>query len=263
MDAFEDGRKMGVRRLERVFGMLRKGYEELFEGKLGGEGDVEFLKERIGELRGMVNGGLEVGVHVRHGDRHPYEFQYSRSYVPISKYVEEAENAVASPGMDGNSSHIIIASDDPVVYDDEEVRSAGAIKAQNRFWLTAAWGGGFFKELFWSLGKHDKERLPSVEGSPSPSRRPASVAQGSSTKPQHDGVRNQEQPTAEAMQLREAVARMYLLDLAILGQADRVVCAVSSHTCRVLAVMMGWERAVEKGEWRNVDGDWGWRGLDW
>jgi hypothetical protein len=263
LDTFEDGRKMGVGRLERVFGMLRKGYEELFERKLGDAGDVEFLKERIGELRGMVNGGLEVGVHVRHGDRHPYEFQYSRSYVPISKYMEEAEDAIASAGMDRNSSQIIIASDDPDVYDDEEVKSAGAVKTQNRFWLTAAWGGGFFQELFWSLGKYDRERLPSVEGSPKPSRRPVGGARGSSTKPQRAGVRTQEHTTAEAMQLREAVARMYLLDLAILGQADRVVCAVSSHTCRVLAVMMGWERAVEKGEWRNVDGDWGWRGLDW
>src|SRR5207248_3186195 len=130
------------------------------------------------------------------------------------------EGAIAGAGTDRNSSHIIIASDDPDVYDNEEVKSAGAIKTQNRFWLTAAWGGGFFQELFWSLGKHDRERLPSVEGSPKPSRRPAGGAQGSSTKPQHAGVRKQEHTPAEAMQLREAVARMYLLDLAILGQAD-------------------------------------------
>jgi hypothetical protein len=263
LDAFEDGRKMGVRRLEGIFRMLRKGYEELFEGKLGAEGDLEFLKERIGELRWMVNGGLEVGVHVRHGDRHPYEFQYSRSYVPISKYVEEAEKAIAGAGMDRNSSHLIIASDDPDVYDNEAVKAAGAVKAQSRFWLTEGWGGGFFKELFWSLGKHDRERLPSVEGSPKPSRWPADVAQGSRTEPQQAGARKREQTTTETMQLREAVARLYLLDLAVLGQADRIVCAVSSHTCRVLAVMMGWERAVEKGEWKNVDGDWGWRGIDW
>jgi len=53
------------------------------------------------------------------------------------------------------------------------------------------------------------------------------------------------------------------LDLAILGQSDRVVCAVSSSACRILGVMMGWERAVEKGEWRNVDGSEGWRALEW
>jgi hypothetical protein len=253
-DAFEDGRKMGVRRLERVFKMLRDGYEALFEGQLKDEGDVMFLRERLKELRGGAEAGLEVGLHVRHGDRHPYEFQYSRSYVPISKYMEAAHEMLADAGLDGNTSKIIVASDDPDVYSHDETRSAGAVKAQNRFSLTAAWGGGFFKELFWALGKNDAERMPHVDGSPKPSRRDGGVATSWNAKAQ---------PTAEAMRLREAVARAYLLDLAILGQADRVVCAVSSHTCRTLAVMMGWERVVERGEWRNVDGDWGWRGLDW
>jgi hypothetical protein len=33
--------------------------------------------------------------------------------------------------------------------------------------------------------------------------------------------------------------------------------------CRLLAVMMGWERAMEKGGWVNVDGDFGWTGVEW
>ena len=260
LDAFEDGRKMGVRRLEKVFGMMRGGYEALF--RLKDDGDVQFLHEREGELRKEVDGALEVGLHVRHGDRHPYEFQYSGSYVPISKYLEAAQDLVASAGMNGNASKIVMATDDPDLYEDEEVRAASAVGAQHRLWLTAAWGGGFFPELFWSLGKHDKDRMPKAEGSPKPSRRETAHSHSTDGK-KKSGTEKRAQPTSEAMELRQAVARAYLLDLAVLGQTDRIVCAVSSHTCRVLAVMLGWERAVENGEWRNVDGDWSWRGLDW
>ena len=307
LDEFEDGREMGVRRLGRVFAMLRAGYEALWKlqeeengGGGGNGGDVQFLRERVGELRKEAQeGGLEVGVHVRRGDRHPYEFQYSGSYVPVSKYLDvaremmaeegESESAAAaavkrgnfdaSAGRSSSKGIIVVASDDPDVYNDESVTSAGVVGAQHRLWLTAAWGGGFFPELFWSLGKHDRERMPKrVEGSPWPSRRrdgeeTATTAtatggklgrrDGGDGRNGDNGNGNGNGNEKEAMELRQAVARAYLLDMAVLGQTDRVVCAVSSHSCRLLAVMMGWERAVELGEWRNVDGDWGWRGLDW
>lgn len=64
------------------------------------------------------------------------------------------------------------------------------------------------------------------------------------------------------MALRELVARAYLLDLSVLGMSDRVVCAVSSVGCRLLAVMMGWERAVVGQWWKNVDGGFGWVGFE-
>jgi hypothetical protein len=244
--------------------MLRSGYEALFEGKLMDEGDVMFLDERLKELRNVTAGGWEVGVHVRHGDRHPYEFQYSRSYVPISKYLAAAHDVLSGIGLteaNNSTSTLVVASDDPDVYAHDEMTSAGAIKAQNRLALTSGWGGGYFKELFWALGKHDAERRPHADGSPKPSQWDGGgVATASSPNVQHA---KDEHPSAEAMDMRATLARAYLLDLVILGQADRVVCAVSSHTCRVLAVMMGWERAIEKGEWTNVDGEWGWRSLDW
>jgi hypothetical protein len=28
-------------------------------------------------------------------------------------------------------------------------------------------------------------------------------------------------------------------------------------------VMMGWEKAIVRGEWRNVDGDWDWADIVW
>lgn len=70
-------------------------------------------------------------------------------------------------------------------------------------------------------------------------------------------------PSKEALELREFLARAYLLDLAVLASTDKVVCAVSSHTCRLLAVMLGWERAFDHGDWNNVDGNYEWRAVDY
>ncbi|RVX72349.1 hypothetical protein B0A52_04554 [Exophiala mesophila] len=69
-------------------------------------------------------------------------------------------------------------------------------------------------------------------------------------------------PSKEALELRQFLARAYLLDLAVLANTDKVVCAVSSHTCRLLAVMLGWERAFDRGDWNNVDGNYDWQAVD-
>jgi hypothetical protein len=53
------------------------------------------------------------------------------------------------------------------------------------------------------------------------------------------------------------IGRGYLLDLAVLGASDGVVCAVGSSACRLVGVMMGWE-AVSEGRWVNVDDGRGW-----
>jgi hypothetical protein len=68
-------------------------------------------------------------------------------------------------------------------------------------------------------------------------------------------------PPQAAMALRQLVGRAYLLDLAVLSQSDAVVCAVSASACRILAVMMGWDKAIKENKWRNVDGGYGWRGM--
>ena len=61
--------------------------------------------------------------------------------------------------------------------------------------------------------------------------------------------------------MRELVGRAYLLDLAVLGESDGVVCGISSATCRLLGVMLGWD-AVKEGKWVNVDDGraWSWDG---
>jgi hypothetical protein len=54
-------------------------------------------------------------------------------------------------------------------------------------------------------------------------------------------------------------------ELAARGGVDKggVLCASGSATCRLLAVMLGWEKAIENERWKDVDGDMGWSGVDW
>lgn len=211
--------------------------------------------------------GLVIGLHVRHGDRRPYEFQYKDSYIPLDVYLDEAREqmyaAFNTTGPDGTEdmmaemkSLFVVASDDPDVYSSPEF--AHTIPAQEQIRLASAkvltpkptggtrrfveeavgWEGGFFAGMFWSLG------LPSS----------TAVEKPDTNLP----------PTEEALRLRELVGRAYLMDLAVLGEgADRVVCTVSSMGCRLLAVMMGWDEAFVKGWWKNVDGDFSWRGIEW
>ncbi|CRK27274.1 hypothetical protein BN1723_003457 [Verticillium longisporum] len=100
---------------------------------------------------------------------------------------------------------------------------------------------GFFAPMFWSLGQSGQS--------------PVNGVAGQTKKPQ---------PTADAVRLRSYIGRAYMLDLAVLsGSSDVVICTVSAMGCRLLAVMMGWERAMEKDKWVNVDGDYGWTALSW
>ena len=64
-----------------------------------------------------------------------------------------------------------------------------------------------------------------------------------------------------AAAMRQLVGRGYLLDIDVLAHSDSVVCAVSSATCRILAVMMGWDK-LKAGNWVNVDDgrSWSWDG---
>lgn len=69
------------------------------------------------------------------------------------------------------------------------------------------------------------------------------------------------------MPQRALMGRSYLRDLKILGELaardGSAVCDIASVTCRLLAVMMGWEKAVLGKGWVNVDGDFDWNGVDW
>lgn len=171
------------------------------------------------------------------------------------------------------ASAVFLASDDPDIYAAPEVvraqraqdrivlasktqleaqlLSAGGGRAKGSPWVDQihGWEGGFFASQFWGLGMPDSNIINNEKDlHEKESRRKATES----------GVWV---VSKEAMQMRELVGRAYLLDLAVLGKADAVVCAVSSAACRMLAVMMGHERAIEKGLWKNVDGGYPWQGL--
>ena len=272
-EAYEDARKMEVYRKKPMFDFARLGYEKLF---VLANDDAVYVAQRSAELRNRIKlpppetaKGMIIGIHVRHGDRRPFEFQYKDSYIPLDQYSDKAHSLLSDAlDMSGNenskaesSSFVVLASDDPDVYESEEV--SNATRAQEQIKLaskenipgykpsnagprtfvdeTVGWEGGFFAGMFWSLGK--PINVPAVAVDMKDTNLP---------------------PTQEALRLRHLVGRAYLMDLAVLGKSsDRIVCTVSSMGCRILAVMMGWEEAVVRGSWVNIDGDFEWRGVSW
>lgn len=166
-------------------------------------------------------------------------------------------------GVGSTSPHIILASDDPDVYDAPELQPA--VRAQSQIVLASkrtldaaqglselssggkfvegniGWEGGFFSNVFWNLGgSTDRAAAARDDGN----------------------EREQQQPNEMAVRLREFLGRAYLLDLKLLSSsADGVVCGVSSVGCRLLAVMMGWERSMVEKRWKNVDGGYAWRAF--
>ncbi|KAF2649486.1 hypothetical protein K491DRAFT_721631 [Lophiostoma macrostomum CBS 122681] len=267
-EEWEDPRKMRVQRQHKIFALLRAGYEALFKLR---EDDAQYVSEHAASLYGPVTetGGISIGLHVRHGDKHPLEYQYQEDYIPLDRYMDTARDIyierVENSNMFGlksktkakrhTSSKIVVASDDPQVYDSPEM-GPNAIRAQDRIILATkatleaaqghknpwideitGWEGGFYRDVFFSLG------------------RPVGNA--------NDMNALDEQVPEGAMKIRELVGRAYLMDLAMVSKADTVVCTVSSIGCRILAVMLGWDNSFNKGNWRNIDGEFEWKGIVW
>ncbi|KAF1845660.1 uncharacterized protein K460DRAFT_355449 [Cucurbitaria berberidis CBS 394.84] len=274
-EEWEDATKMRVQRQHKIFSLVRTGYEALFKLRTD---DAEYVVNRALELYGAMKqeGGLSIGMHVRHGDKHPMEYQYQKDYIPLDRYIDTARELYIDL-VEGNPKHkhtseeskallarhtsskLILASDDPMVYESPEL-GPNSIRAQDRIVLATkaaleaaqaqhkknkwideitGWEGGFYRDVFFSLGQpvgnaDDMNKLSNTE----------EVPEG-------------------AMKLRELVGRAYLMDMAVLGKADTIVCTVSSVTCRLLAVMMGWEGAIGERRWRNIDGAFEWRGIIW
>jgi len=258
----------------RIYDLARTGYEDLFH--LFGD-DAEYTSQRTHELQVLseVSGHPTIAMQIRRGDLHPLEYEYSRDYLPLERYTAAAHHLQQrlSPSSDidtatsprrpksGDQPTLLLASDDPALPTNPDLLLAAAphpiLPAQNRIQLAtkaaldlsspahpirapgsayvkhvdenAGWDGGFYPSLFNSLG----------------GMVPAAAEGGRAD------VSNQ------VMRLRELIGRGYLLDLAVLGSSDGVVCGVGSAACRLAGVMMGWE-AVAEGRWANVDDGRGW-----
>ncbi|CAD6500621.1 BgTH12-06330 [Blumeria graminis f. sp. triticale] len=260
----------------RIFSLARIGYEALFhlttQDQAYVDDRVKFFKEDIAILGPENLNATVIGIHVRHGDRRPLESPYKDSYIPLYRYVDKAEDSarsifhrqsidIESSDTALNKSIIILASDDPDVYLSEEFEQA--FRAQEKVNLASrpasktasqqpaihkfvgasvGWEGGFFASMFWNLGKR-LSRLPREET---------------------EVHEVQHLVSAESLKLRELVARTYLMDSAVLGKAsDKIICTVSCMSCRLLGIMMGWEKAIDQRGWVNIDGESGWIGMNW
>ncbi|KAA6415497.1 MAG: hypothetical protein FRX48_00212 [Lasallia pustulata] len=250
-ERFQTAHRTGALRQKPIFALVRTGFEALFHLN---PPDATYVSKRRDELHTLTHdaGGLIIGVHVRHGDRHPWEYQYQKSYIPLEAYLTAANDFIhPSPSPDpastnlsasaqqSSASKIIVASDDPMVYLSPEF--APALRAQSQMLLASkaaldaagntgpqaasaggkfveenvGWEGGFFADMFWDLG------MPASAHSPQ-------HLQGEHSA--HGGGEGEAVPEL-AMQLRALVAKAYLLDLAVVGlAADRVVCARGGGT---------------------------------
>jgi len=351
-EQFTDHRKSNeAAQRKPMFDLLRAGYEELFH--LADEGDAAYVQQRTENEFNKIRkaGGSNVGMHVRRGDVHPWDFQYEKDYLPITQYMDEARQILidkyehdepeeaddelpedgkihingqavdlaevaakhndeaidsrnkqakkkrsklngtglmprhGAPGM--MASQVYLASDDADVYTAPEV--ARAVRAQDRIVLASktvleaasggrtnpwideihGWEGGFYRDQFFGLGRPDADRFKYLSkwahapGSPSAQDTSSSLefARVGGVMLEDENPDNIDPPPEAAMAMRALVGRAYLMDLAVLSQGDAVVCAVSADACRILAVMMGWEKAIVENKWRNIDGGFSWRGL--
>lgn len=269
--------------LRNIYDLARVGQASLF--KLN-DGDQAYVDERVSELRSSAkseNAALPdqpvIGLHIRHGDRRPLEYEYRRSYIPTGLYLANAgrlaearyNETLGRPSEDG-SFMTVLATDDPTVYDEEGFTET--FHAQERIHLALkevkhkipnhnprlmhhfeeesfGWEGGFFAPMFWNMGVGSRNNA-------------ANAPEGVEVDDVDEETRYMAPPSEHTLQLRSLIGRAYMMDLAVLaGASDHVVCAVSAMGCRLLGVMMGWERGISGGGWKNVDGDYGWTGIEW
>ncbi|KAL1588484.1 hypothetical protein WHR41_02993 [Cladosporium halotolerans] len=224
-----------------TYALLRAGYEALFH--LFGD-DAKYVAQRTRELSHP-----QIALQIRRGDLHPFEYEYSRDYLPLERYASAAHRLLSrlQPHPSGEPATLLLASDDPTLPTHPDLLLAllpnALAPAQTRIQLAtkaaldasspaepirapgsayvkhvdenAGWDGGFYPSLFASLAGPQESRV------------------------------------------RELVGRGFLLDLAVAGSGEGVVCAVSGAACRVLGVMVGWE-GVGEGRWANFDDGRGW-----
>ncbi|KAI3329808.1 hypothetical protein F4824DRAFT_505719 [Ustulina deusta] len=272
---YENTKRTDMNRERAIYDLARAGYEALFhlnnDDKPYVDDRVKQLKAQAAVPQGNYNDGTIIGVHVRQGDRHPFEYQYNGAYIPLDQFAKKSQELIDerhnfSTPLGGEDvvakqhSFMVIASDNPDVYEadefkdafraQEQIKLAGkqhAEAAQYERWVmhkfveeAFGWEGGFFASMFWNLGHATLHNVEAMD----------------------DDSQENGEPPIDAVRLRGLVGRAYAMDLAVLSEAsDAVICTMSAMGCRLLAVMMGWDKAMAGGNWVNIDGNFLWTGI--
>ncbi|RPA74000.1 hypothetical protein BJ508DRAFT_43963 [Ascobolus immersus RN42] len=233
VEEYEDPKAQDTARQVRIFALARAGYEDLFRPSTS---ILKVAQKRVGRLDVGWKGkeGQVAVVQVRRGEVHPYRFKERFGYIPVEEYFEVARNRTGG-------EKVVVMSDAPEAVEGlgAEVSGEGTGLGAPRL---AAPGHG--------VGEGEVERM-FVNG--------VGFYKG-----MFEGL---------DVAGREAWGKSFVFDLAVaamvLDSGSKasdgavVVCGLKSYMCRLLAVVLGWDKAVVEKRWRNVDGMWGWRGWEW
>ncbi|KAH7243853.1 hypothetical protein B0J15DRAFT_515502 [Fusarium solani] len=199
-------------------------------------------KAKVGDTT-MLDAPI-IGLHIRHDGYIPAE-------VFLQQVVQLVEAHYNSSAAGDAKPHAItlLASEDPTVH--EEPDFSNVILPQERILLAS------------------KDAIE--EANPNPhmphhfrKNNAANAPAGVDFEDVNEVARHMAPLSEETLRLRSLVGRAYMMDLAVLaGASDKVVCTVSAMGCRLLAVMMGWEDAIDAGGRVNVDGSCGRTGINW
>lgn len=240
---FERPQFAGSRRQQHIFALAAAGYAHLFRLQPALEDDAQ---ARVRELTARAGDGAWVAVHVRRGSLKPHTWAWHKSAIPLDVFVDAAVELIDSvagqqPAQQQERGRVVVVSDDPAVPDAPQL--AGSFSPWNSNGRQGGGGGG-------GAGM--------MAGGYSPN-----------------------QLLALSMADRVALGREFVVQLRVVAELlsrrnssspssgegassqAGVVCAAGSATCRLLAVMLGWELSVEMERWKDVDGGLGWRGIDW
>ncbi|KAL8652038.1 MAG: hypothetical protein Q9226_004432, partial [Calogaya cf. arnoldii] len=225
-------------RKHRAFSLARAGHDALF--RLTGA-DADYVSSRLADLDTTHSqGSLSIGLHVRRGDRHPWERQYSDSYIPHLTYSSTVQALVTAalgpvnntaPLSAAHQTHhypprILLASDDPETYLAPEFissteRAQAQIQLASKATLDAALPGprpeapsrdqdpAFIKFVEPNVGWEGGFFASIFWGL-------GNAAEGRAAARGVREERPKKAPNEESLRLREYVGRAYLLDLKIL-----------------------------------------------
>ncbi|KAI5805329.1 hypothetical protein DFH27DRAFT_367002 [Peziza echinospora] len=257
VDEFEDAHAREVMRQVNIFDLAHEGYKALFHLTPTlttlSSGRKSLLLDAAEQEYSSTGWRRErdgfIALHVRHGDAHPSEFWYHKGYLPSERYVDVARDMMVINETSELELPVLMISDDPGVFSDDILD--GSWRVQDDFEIP------FVPQV----EDKDLEKRSGLIELTHPTEVFAKYLPG--FPPTEDFS-----PVTYPGHKRKEMVNGYLMDLKISGELARegdddngvvggVVCGGYSYTCRLLAVIMGWEQAIVKERWRDVDG-WVW-----